>query len=283
LTLFVRGWSRQTQNGKETETPIDPELVAGKLLLGATPVAVEGGRAALAKAPGTSVPDGTFVPEGKQAPVPTKIWPPMKNAEGQGWRTSRATFVGSGFNVLGPIGSAQQVAFTFGDQPATVLWVGPCGSGLLAPVMPGGTYPVTLSVSGQVVARGQMNLVQISYDLPSPPVLHRGQTTKVGIELRGLAGLDQFVQGRPVDVTTLTNNTPMILGNLHSQTPGASSHGEAITYRVGAGNVDTSGMAKLEATGRGHQQGNFDLSVANKLDDALERPTNPLTPAQPRP
>src|SRR5260370_5504978 len=161
--------------------------------------------------------------------------------------------------------------------------MGPSGMGLLAPTVPGGTYQVALSIGGQVVANGKMNLVQVSYDLPTPPVLLRGQTTKIGIELRGLAGLDQFVQGRPVEVTTLINNTPEILGGIRSQTPGASTHGETITYRVGAHNVDVSGMARLDANGRGRQRGEFVLGVENKLDEALEQPTNPLTPVKPGP
>ncbi|HTD21316.1 MAG TPA: FecR domain-containing protein [Terriglobales bacterium] len=283
FTLFVRAWSKQTQNGKEIETPVDPELVAGKLLLGSMTVAVKGGSASLTNAPGSGAPVGTFVPEGKQAAIPAKIWSPMKMAEGQGWRAPRATFVGNSFYVLGPIGSARQVAFTFGGQPATVLWIGPCGAGLLAPMIPGGTYPVSLSIGGQVVANGKMNLVQVSYDLPIPPALLRGQTTKFGIELRGLAGLDQFVQGRPIEVTTVINNTPTILGGLRSQTPGASAKGETITYRVGAGNVDASGLARLDATGRGRQRGEFVLGVENKLDEALELPSNPLTRVPPRP
>jgi len=283
LTLLVRAWSKQIQDGKEIEAPVDPELVAGKLVVGSMTVAVEGGGGIMANAPGGSAQVGTFVPEGKQVSIPTKIWPAMKIAEGQGWRAPRATFVGNSFSVLGPIGMTRQVAFTFDNQPATVLWMGPCGMGLLAPTIPGGTYQVSLSIGGQIVANGKMNLVQVSYDLPTPPVLLRGQTTKIGIELRGLAGLDQFVQGRPVEVTTLINNTPEILGGLRSQTPGASTHGETITYRVGAHNVDVSGMARLDANGRGRQRGEFVLGVENKLDEALEQPTNPLTPVKPGP
>jgi FecR protein len=283
FTLMVRAWSRRTQDGNAIETPVDPELVTGKLFLGNMTVAVEGGRAALANTPGNGPSKGTFVPEGRQAPVATKIWPPMKTAEGQGWRASRAAFVGSDFYVLGPIGVTRQVAFTFADQPATVLWVGSCGTGLLAPAMPGGTYQVALYIGGRAVARGEMNLVQISYDLPKPPTLLRGQSTQIEIELRGLAGLDQFVQGRPIEVTTVTNNTPAILGEFRSQTPGASTSGAAITYGVGARNIDASGTARLAATGRGLQKGEFDLSVESKLDQALEQPSHPLTPVQPRP
>ena len=283
ITLLVRAWSKETQNGKEIETQADSELVDGKLMLGGTPVNVEGGRAVLASAPAIEAPSATFLPEGKQAPVPAKVWPALKLAEGQGWRAPRAVFTGNSFYVLGPIGLAHQVAFTFNSQPATVLWVGPCGMGLLAPMNPGGTYQVAVYVSGRTVANGEMNLVQISYDVPRPPALMRGQTTQIGIELRGLAGLDQFTQGRPVEVTMLTNDTPAVLGELRSKTPGANAAGEVITYRVGAHNLDGSGVARLEATGRGRQRGSFNLSVKNELDEALERPTHPLTPVEPKP
>ena len=283
VTLFVRAWSRHTQDGKQIETPVDPEMVTGNLHVGDITVAVAGGNGTFTNALRSVPPEGTFVPEGKQSPVPTKIWSPVKIAEGQGWRAPRAALVGNEFYVLGPIGSTRQVAFTFAGRPATVSWVGPCGTGLLAPEIPGGAYPVSLSIGGQAVAQGQMNLVQIVYDVPMPPVLVRGQAVKIEIELRGLAGLDQFVEGRPIEVTTVTNTTPEILGGLRSQTPGASGRGETITFRVGAVNVDPSGTARLDVTGRGRQKGEFDLSVKNKLDKALELPGNPLTPAPSKP
>jgi hypothetical protein len=280
FTLLLRAWSKQTQDGKAVETPLDPELIAGTLLLGNTSLAVEGGRASFASAPGGSAPEGTFIPQGKQTPIAVKIWPPIKVTEGQSWRAPRAEFVGSAFYVLGPVGLARQLAFTFADQPATVLWVGPCGAGFLAPTLPGGTYGVTLSVSGRPVARGQMNLVQVLYDQPRPPVLLRGQPTRFGIEFRGLGSLDQFVQGRPIEVTVVTNQTPAILGDVRSQTRGARVAGETITYRVSASNMDASGTARLEATGKGRQRGGFNLGVENKLDEALELPNTPLTLVQ---
>ncbi len=42
-------------------------------------------------------------------------------------------------------------------------------------------------------------------------------------------------------------------------------------------------MARLDANGRGRQRGEFVLGVENKLDEALEQPTNPLTPVKPGP
>ncbi len=283
FTLLVRAWAKETQGDKVAETLVDPDLVAGKLLLGSTTLAVEGGRANLAAAPGSNTPEGTFVPEGRPSPIPTKIWSPLKIAEGEGWRAPRAVFAGDAFYVLGPAGLARQIEFTFGGQPVTILWAGPCGASFLAPLIPGGAYEVTLFISGQPVARGRINLVQVSYHLPTPPSVLRGQESRFGIELRGLAGLEQFVQGRPVDVTILTNNTPAILGNLRSQTAGASAKGETITYRVGGSNIDASGTARLEASGRGRQAGVFELGVVNTLDEALGLPSAPLAPVHPGP
>lgn len=282
FTLLVRAWSKQAQNGKVAETPLDPELITGSLLLGNVTLAVEGGRASFSKAPGTP-PEGSFIPQGMKAPIPVKVWPPIKITGGEAWRAPRAEFVGSAFYILGPVGFARQLAFTFADHPAPVLWVGPCGAGFLAPVIPGGTYKVSLSVNGQTVARGQMNLVQVTYDEPQPPVLVRGQPTKFSIEILGLAGLDRFVQGRPIEVTIVSNQTPAILGDVRSQTPGARVTDETITYQVGASNIDASGTVKLDATGRGRQKGGFDLGVENKLDEALELPSVLLDPVQPEP
>ena len=283
FTLLVRAWAKEAQGDKVVEAPVDPDLVAGKVLLGSTTLAVEGGRATLAAAPGSNTPEGTFVPEGKPSPIPTKIWSPLKVAEGAGWRGPRAVFAGDAFYVLGPAGLARQVELTFGGQSASVLWAGPCGAGFLAPLIPGGTYEVTLLIGGQAVARGRINLVQVSYHLPTPPSVLRGQESRFGIELRGLAGLEQFVQGRPLEVTILTNNTPAILGNLQSQTAGASAKGETITYRVGSNNIDATGTARLEASGRGRQAGVFELGVVNTLDEALGLPSTPLVPARPEP
>ena len=282
LTLWVRARSKQTKEGSEVETPVDPELVTGRFLLGNTAVAVEGGRATLAVPSGDKIPTGTFVPHGGQAAIPTKIWPPIKTAEGEGWRSSRAVFAGSAFYVLGPLGVATQPEFTLADHPATLLWSGPCGAAFLAPAIPGGEYSVTLSVGGQPVAHGVMNLVEVSYHLPTPPSVSRGQETKFGIEMRGLAGLDRLTQGRPVVTTILTNQSPTIIGNLQSKTPGASASGETITYRVDNRNVDASGTAKLEGSGRGRQAGTFRLGVVNSLDEGLQLPKTPLRPIPPK-
>lgn len=281
LTLWVRAWSKQVKEGGEVEAPVDPELVTGTLLLGSATLAVEGGRATLAAPGGSKAPSGTFVPQGRQAAIPTKIWPPIETAEGEGWRSPRAVFTGSAFYVLGPMGAAQP-EFTFAGHPATLLWSGPCGAAFLPAAIPGGTYDVTLSVGGQPTARGVMNLVEVSYRLPIPPSVLRGQETSFGIELHGLEGLGSLTQGRPVLVTILTNRTPMIIGNLRSSTPGASASSETITYRVTGRNIDASGTAKLEGSGRGRQAGAFDLGVVHNLDEALQLPKTPLSPIPPK-
>jgi len=179
------------------------------------------------------------------------------------------------------MGTAAQAEFAFGGHPATLLWSGPCGAAFLAPAIPGGAYEVALSVSGQPTARGVMNLVDVSYRLPTPPSVKRGQETKFGIELHGLQGLGGLTQGRPVVITTLTNRTPTIIGNLQSNTPGASSSEETIVYRVASQNIDSSGIAKLDCSARGRQAGAFDFGVMNNLDEALQLPKTPLRPIAP--
>jgi hypothetical protein len=281
LTLRVRAWSKQTTDGREVETPVDPELLTGTLQLGSTTAAVEGGRATLPMAPGAQNPSGTFVPGGGHAPIPTKIWPSIPTAEGEGWRSPRAIFVGFAFYVLGPMGAAAQPEFTFGGHPATLLWSGACGAAFLSPTIPGGTYEVELTVGGRPTAQGVMNLVDVTYQLANPPSVKRGQETKFGVELHGLQGLGSLTQGRPVVITSLTNRTAMIIGDLRSNTPGASSNGETIIYRVSGQNIDASGTAKLDGSARGRQVGAFDLGVINNLDDALQLPKTPLRPVSP--
>jgi hypothetical protein len=281
LTLQVRAWSKQTKEGREVETAVDPELVTGKLLLGSRSLAVEGGRATLAAPPDTKALSGMFVPGSGHPAIPIKVWPPTKTAEGKGWRSPRAVFAGSAFYVLGPMGLASQAEFAFGGRPATLLWSGPCGAAFIPPAIPGRAYDVTLSVNGQPIAHGIMNLVEVSYHLPTPPSVLRGQETKFGIELRGLEGLESLTQGRPVVITTLTNRTPTIIGNLRSGTLGASTSAETILYRVTGGNIDASGTARLEGSGRGRQAGAYDLGVVHNLDENLQLPKTPLSPIPP--
>lgn len=281
LMVQVRAWSKQTTDGREVETPVDPELVTGTLRLESTTVTVEGGRATLPVAPGSQTLSGTFIPGGGHASIPTKIWPALKTAEGEGWRSPRAIFAGFAFYVLGPMGAAAQPEFTFGGHPATLLWSGACGAAFISPMIPGDAYDVELSVSGQPRARGVMNLIDVSYQVPNPPVIRRGQESKFGVELHGLQNLGASTQGRPVIVMTLINRTPATIGNLGTSTPNASSNGESIVYRIAAQNIDASGKARLDGTGKGRQEGPFDLGVTNILDEALQLPKTPLRPVPP--
>lgn len=276
--LLLRAWAKQLQEGKEIEVPVDGELLTGSLRLGAETLYVEGGRASLSGPPSSQPPEGAFTPAGKTAGVPARIYPPLELATGEGWRAPRAVFTGNAFYVLGPMGFAGTAQFRFGETPATLLWQGPCGAGFLSPHVIGAEYDVTLSLGGAAVARGKMNLIDVSYRVPVPPSVLRGQETNFGIDLRGLAGLDRFTDGRPVITVVLTNTTPMIIGNLRSSTRGAKAIGEEITYLVSGGNVDAGGAVRLDGSARGRQGGMFNLNVKLDLDAALEKPRTPLTP-----
>jgi hypothetical protein len=277
LMLGVRAWTKPA--AAAAETPVDPELLSGKLLLGNNAVAVEGGRALVT--PSTvGAAEASFVAPGGQ-PIKAKIWQPLKVAEGQGWRAPRAALGSDAFYVLGPSQIPGAVVLTFNQQPATLLWSGTCGAGFLPPPLSGGTYTIVLKAGEKPLARGQINLVTTSYDAPQPPILRKGQGTQVTIQIGGLRQLDQSVQGRPILVTTVTNNTPTVLGDLRSKTPGATSSGNSVIFKVSAANLDPSGTARLQISGRGRQAGEFVLNVRNQLDEALELPSNPLVPAQP--
>jgi len=77
------------------------------------------------------------------------------------------------------------------------------------------------------------------------------------------------------------NQTPQIIGNLGSNTPGAKASGETITYAIGGGNISSAGTIRLDGSARGRQAGTFVLGIETRLDEALERPRNPLGPAAP--
>jgi hypothetical protein len=196
-------------------------------------------------------------------------------AGGEGWRAPRALFVASAFAVMGPMlgGRAQ---FSFGGQEAQLLWQGACGAGFLAPMTAGREYDTTLSLSGTPVARGKMNLISVSYRLPVPPTILRGQPANFGIDLQGLENLSTHTQGRPVLISTLVNVTPMILGNLRSSTPGAKASGETIVFTV-AGSVPPGGVVRLDGTGTGRQKGMYQLNVDHALDAALRLPRTTMT------
>ena len=275
--LLLRGWAKQMVEGREVESPVDAELLTGTLRLGGQSVHVEGGRARLESAPRAKPAEGAFTPRDSAAPAQTKLWDPLPVEPGEGWRAPRAVFAGNAFYVLGPMGFTT-ASFTFGSTPATLLWQGPCGAGFLAPPTPVGESDVTLSLSGAAVARGKMNLIGVSYRMPVPPSVLRGQETSFGMDLRGLEGLERMTAGRPILVVELTNQTPAIIGNLRTSTSGARASGETITWIV-QGSAAASGTARLDATARGRIAGAYNIGVNVKLDEALEKPRTPLAPA----
>lgn len=282
--LQVRAWAKQMKDGKEIEEQVDPELVSGRLALGAKTFVVEASRATLTETPGPSLPKAAFTPSGGAKELPAKIWEPKDFVPGEGWRAPRAVFVGNVFYVLGPMGFSWRVEFSFGEQRAELLWQGACGAGFLAPRGVGREYDVTLSLNGGTVARGKMNLISIAYRTPVPPTVLKGQQSSFGMDISGLENLTQFTQGRPVMTSVLTNQTPTIIGNLKTSTPGATASGETITYTVGGpslrGGTGAGGTARLDGTGTARVAGTFVIGVENKLDPALEQPRTPLVPVK---
>jgi FecR protein len=281
--LNVRAWTGQVQKDITVEESVDPELVSGQLILDGTPVEVEGGRAVLSSAPGSKVPEGNFTPYGSAAPIPTTIFAPESYAgglaPGPGWHAPRAVFISSIFYVSGPMGSGRQPEFTLSGSPASLAWSGTCGAGFLAPKLRGGAYKTALYVDGRLAANGELNLVNIIYSGPTPPAVLRGQTSRFAVQYSGLAGLGALSQGRPVIVSTMVNTTPVVMGELQTQTAGAKASGETITFMVRAQNIDPSGSARLEGSGRSRNKGVFVLRGENRLDEALAAPRTPMTPA----
>ena len=279
VNLLVRVWEKKAgADGKEMEVPVDAGNIVGLLKLGSAAVKVEDGMAQLAAAPSDAVPTGTYTPAGAAQPIETKIWEARPFAAGDGWRAPRAVFAGSAFYVLGPMGTVGLPSFSFGAQPAALLWTGPCGAGFLAPPAPTGEQNVTLTLLGRPVAQGKMNLVAYTSRLPMPPVTMSGATTNFGLDVRGLENLAAMVQGRPIMTVLISNRTPTIIGNLKTATRGGKAAGELITFLVSAVNVDPAGIARLDGSGRGMQRGTFILGVDFKLDPALEEPRTPMKP-----
>ncbi len=282
--LLLRAWAKQTKDGKEIEEPVDSELISGRLTLGVNTIHVEGGRATLPDAAGRTLPKASFMPAGSPQELPAKIWEPKDLAPGVGWRAPRAAFVGSVFYVQGPMGIGGRPEFSFGEQRAELLWQGPCGAGYLAPRGMGREFDVTLSLNGEQVARGKMNLISVAYRTPQPPTVLKGQQSRFGVDISGLENLIQFTEGRPVLTTIVTNRTPAVIGNLKSSTPGATASGETITYVIGGpslkGGFGAGGTVQLDGIGTARIAGTFVLGVDHKLDPALEQPRTQLTPVK---
>jgi hypothetical protein len=278
--LLLRAWSKQIKEGKEIEEPIDSELISGRLTLGANTMDVEAGRATLPEGTGNTLPKALFMPRGSATELPATIWEAKELVPGEGWRAPRAVFAGSVFYVQGPMGIGVWPEFSFAQQTAELLWQGPCGAGFLAPRGIGREYDVTLSLNGEQVARGKMNLISVAYRTPQPPVVMKGQQSRFGVDISGLENLVQFTQGRPVMTTIVTNKTPAVIGNLRSSTPGAHASGETITYVIGgpslSGGLGAGGTVQLDGIGTSRMAGTFVLGVDHKLDLALEQPRTPL-------
>lgn len=278
--LLRRAWSKQIKEGKESEEPVDSELISGRLTLGVNTLDVEAGRATLPDGTGNTLPKALFTPRGGAKELPTKIWEAKELVPGEGWRAPRAVFAGSVFYVQGPMGIGGRPEFSFAQQRAELLWQGPCGAGFLAPHGMGCEYDVTLSLNGEQVARGKMNLISVAYRTPQPPVVLKGQQSRFGVDISGLENLIQFTQGRPVMTTIVTNRTPAVIGNLRSSTPGAHASGETITYVIGGpsltGGLGAGGTVQLDGIGTSRMAGTFVLGVDNKLDPVLEQPRTPL-------
>ena len=273
--VLVRAWTKETKDGKEIESPVDPELISGTLAFGSQTLRVEGGQGNLPDAVARPPQQGTFTPKGR-APLPAKVWDPveMEASAGGGWRAPRATFAGSAFAVQGPM-TPGIASFSFGGQPAQLLWQGACGAGFLSPAAIGREYDVELALSGKIVARGKMNLISFSYRIPNPPAIVRGQPATFGIDILGLENLQAHTAGRPVMVTTLINTTPAIIGNLRSSTPGAKSSGETIVYTIN-GPIPPGGVTRLEGIGTGRMKGAYSLDVNHLLDPELRLPRTPM-------
>ncbi len=279
VSLLVRVWEKKTgSDGKETESPVDPDNIVGSLEVGGATLKVEDGVARLASAPTATLPTGKYSPGGAAQPIETKFWEPREFVAGEGWRAPRAVFAGSAFYVLGPMGAAGLPSFNLGGVTVPLLWSGPCGAGFLAPATPTGEQSTSLMLRGRAVAQGKMNLVAASYRLPNPPAAMRGQTSNFGIDLRGLERLGMEAEGRPVMTAIIVNRTPAIIGGLRTSTAGATATGETITFLVGGPLVDATGVARLDGSGRGLQAGQFVLGVDLKLDRKLEEPRTPMKP-----
>jgi hypothetical protein len=278
LSLPVRAWMRVEREGKLIEIPADAEEVSGWLALGERRIWVEGGRAYLTGAADAPPAAASFTPARAAGQVAARVWPPLETVAGDGWRAPRATLAGSAFYVLGPMAAASPASFRFGAHAAQLLWSGPCGAAFLAPAIAGGEYDVELGAAGRVIARGKMNLIEIGYQVPSPPAIKRGQSASFGVRYRGLENLAAHTAGRPVLRSLLENVSPDVIGDLAARTPGATASGERIVFAIGPAAIAPDGSARLDATARGRRAGMYRLNADHTLDDALRLPRTPLTP-----
>ncbi len=269
VTMNVRAWQKSLAQGREVESEVDSEWLAGRLQLGDQTFPIEAGQLSLAPAPARPPTAASFLPWGKTQPVPVKIWPPLDYTSGDAWRAPAAVVQSSAFYVLGPAQGAMP-NISLGDQPARNLWWGHCGAAAMAPILapqPVAAVPLLVSVGGRPVAAGRINTPTIVTQVPQPPVVTRGQTVNFGVTVPGLGGLSAPGGPRtPVGTLTLTNQTPQTLGNLRCSAPGAktsrqSASGQTATIPITPSSIPPGGAVQVQCTARGLQAGSFLLNV----------------------
>jgi len=264
VTMNVRAWQKSLGQGREVESEVDSEWLAGRLQLGDQTFPIEAGQLSLTPAPARPPTAASFLPWGKTQSVPVKIWPPLDYIAGDAWRAPAAVVQSSAFYVLGPAQGAMP-NISLGDQPARNLWWGHCGAAAMAPILapqPVAAVPLLVSVGGRPVAAGRINTPTLVTQVPQPPVVTRGQTVNFGVTVPGLGGLSASGGPRtPVGTLTLTNQTPQTLGNLRCSAPGAKTTGQTATIPVTPSNLPPSGAFQLQCSARGLQAGTFLLNV----------------------
>ena len=283
VTLNVRAWQKSLEQGREVESEVDSEWLAGRLQLGDQTFPIEGGQLSLTPAPARPPTAASFLPWGKTQSVPVKIWPPLEYTSGDAWRAPAAVVQGSAFYVLGPATSPPVVSVD--DQPLSTLWWGHCGAAVIAPTqwkqrVAAVPVPLVVTVGGRPVAAGKLNSVSLVTQVPQPPVVTRGQTVNFGVTVPGLSGLPPQPRGR-LGTVTLTNQTPQIIGKLRTSTPGARASGQTIALPLSPKTISPSGTVQLQGSAHGLQPGVFNLSINVTLAPSLTAPSTPLQPAPP--
>jgi len=264
VTMGVRAWRKFIEQGREVESQIDSEWVAGRLQIGDQTFPIEAGQLSLSPAPARPPTNASFLPLGKAQPVPVKIWPPLDYMAGEGWRAPPAVMQGNAFYVLGPLQGVKP-GILVGEQQAEGLWWGHCGAAAFLPVMskqPVAAVPLVVSIGERPVATGRINTPSLVPQLPQPPVVTRGQTVSLGVLVLGLSGLP--TSGGPraqIATLTFTNQTPQIIGNLKCSAPGAQNTGHSSNIPLSHSSVPPDGTVQVRCTARGIQAGTFLLNV----------------------
>lgn len=300
--VFLRAWAKQSEQGREVEVPVSPEALNGRLLSNSQPIVIEGSRMLLRSGEQAPPQNAKFepaaVPSGS-SPTPVEIFPPKSVAAGDTWRAPRAFLPGSIAYFLSPSNFSGQPQISFGNQPATTGWWGPCGAGVIVPVtfpQPARPAPVNVSVNGKPAARGQANIVNTgaaanlrptdskppqqpgqSTGATATPAILRGQQANFTITISGLAGLTGPSPNAPIATVTVTNATPAILGDLKSSSPNARISGNTVTFSITPQQVNPSGVCTLRLSGRGLQPGVYLLNFTTTLAPSLDSPSSPLS------